>query len=72
MTLRGRRKPYPVIARSTCNEAIQLFLCDFWIASLLLAMTLRGRRKPHPVIVKSQAADREIDGFMTVPRACPG
>src|SRR4051794_227675 len=31
-----------VIARSTCDEAIQPLLCSLWIASLALAMTTNG------------------------------
>jgi hypothetical protein len=43
------RKPQPVIARSSCDEAIQFFswLLDCFAS---LAMTGRGRRKLQPVI----------------------
>jgi hypothetical protein len=40
-----------VIARSTCDEAIHLFLCGPWIASLALAMTKLEPlipNNPHP------------------------
>jgi hypothetical protein len=37
--LSGFHQPLPVIARSSCDEAIQFFLRGFWIASLALAMT---------------------------------
>src|SRR4051812_4870813 len=32
MTGRGRRKPFSVIARRTCDVAIQFFPCGSWIA----------------------------------------
>jgi hypothetical protein len=39
-----------VIARSPCDEAIQLFPCGFWIASLALAMTVLYERNPTHVM----------------------
>jgi hypothetical protein len=46
----GARYMSYVIARSSCDEAIQLFPCGFWIASLALAMTVLYERNPTRVM----------------------
>ena len=66
---RDRRKPYPVIVTSRCDDRVRrsskseggsnpvltLRLLDCFA---LLAMTGRGQRKPHPVIARSPRDDR--------------
>src|SRR5947207_531265 len=53
MTGRGERETHPVIARSSGDEAIQLFVSRLLDCFASLAMTERDRWKPLPVIARS-------------------
>src|SRR5436190_15508858 len=56
MTGKVQRRPLPVIARRSCDEAIQLLLRGSLDCFASLAMTLRDRRKPLPVIARRSCA----------------
>src|SRR5438046_4409242 len=67
MTRRVQRGPFPVIARSTCDEAIQFFLRGQLDCFAPLAMTRRVRRRRFPVIARSncdEAIQRLLRGLL--------
>jgi hypothetical protein len=71
MMLRRQRKLHPVIARSSCDEAIQSSreALDCFAS---LAMTLREQRKPHPVCDRAIAYETSgCRGLIPLPLVAP-
>jgi hypothetical protein len=69
-----RRWPSDTIP-STAQRTACLLVPDFELADHNLGLVVEGGDDLVGVlfrVVKSQAADREIDDFMTVPRSRPG
>jgi hypothetical protein len=60
---------------STAQRTARLLVLGFELADHSLGLVVEGGEDLVGVlfrVVKSQAADREIDDFMTVPRSRPG
>ena len=60
---------------STAQRTARLLVLGFELADRSLGLVVEGGDDLDGVLfraVKSQAADREIDDFMTVPRSRPG
>jgi hypothetical protein len=69
-----RRWPSGAIP-STAQRTARLLVLGFELADHSLGLVVEGGDDFGGVfvrVVKSQAADREIDDFMTVPRSRPG
>ena len=69
-----RRWPSGTIP-STAQRTARLLVLGFELADHSLGLVVEGGEDLVGVlfrVVKSQAADREIDDFMTVPRSRPG
>src|SRR5450432_283258 len=61
--------------RVSAQRTARLLVLGFELADHSLGLVVEGGEDLVGVlfrVVKSQADDREIDDFMTVPRSCPG
>ena len=75
MSLSWERKSPPDTIPSTAQRTARLPVLGFELADHSLGLLVEGGDDRIGVLfreVKSQAADREIDDFMTFPRSRPG